>query len=72
MSELKEKKGLDTGGKSIVSLMVALLVAIFAFQLNASMLSPALTTTERCFHRINSDYLLYRSCIVLAVPASYG
>lgn len=47
MSELKEKKGLDAGGKSIVSLMVALLVAIFAFQLNASMLSPALTTMER-------------------------
>lgn len=34
-------------GRSIASLMVALLVAIFAFQLNASMLSPALTTMER-------------------------
>ena len=52
MSELKEKKGLDTGGKSIVSLMVALLVAIFAFQLNASMLSPALTTME---HELNTS-----------------
>ena len=52
MSELKEKKGLDAGGKSIVSLMVALLVAIFAFQLNASMLSPALTTME---HELNTS-----------------
>ena len=31
-------------GTSIVALMVALMAAIFAFQLNASMLSPALTT----------------------------
>ncbi|MDF7663252.1 MFS transporter [Bifidobacterium sp. ESL0763] len=38
---------LDKGGGSIVSLMVALLVAIFAFQLNASMLSPALATMQR-------------------------
>lgn len=37
---------LDEGGKSIVVLMTALLVAIFAFQLNASMLSPALTTMQ--------------------------
>lgn len=35
---------LDEGGKSIVALMAALMAAIFAFQLNASMLSPALTT----------------------------
>ncbi|EPI61803.1 hypothetical protein HMPREF1578_00624, partial [Gardnerella pickettii JCP8017B] len=35
---------LDKGGRSIVALMTALLVAIFAFQLNASMLSPALAT----------------------------
>ena len=32
---------------SIVALMVALMAAIFAFQLNASMLSPALTTMAR-------------------------
>nr|MDK6328641.1 MFS transporter [Alloscardovia omnicolens] len=32
--------------------MVALLVAIFAFQLNASMLSPALTTME---HELNTS-----------------
>lgn len=50
MSELKETKTLDEGGKSIVSLMAALLVAIFAFQLNASMLSPALTTMEHELH----------------------
>lgn len=40
------QKMLDEGGKSIVVLMTALLVAIFAFQLNASMLSPALTTMQ--------------------------
>lgn len=38
---------LDKGGKSIVALMFALLVAIFAFQLNASMLSPALATMAK-------------------------
>ena len=37
---------LDEGGRSIAVLMTALLVAIFAFQLNASMLSPALTTMQ--------------------------
>lgn len=40
------EKMLDEGGKSIVALMAALLVAIFAFQLNASMLSPALVAME--------------------------
>ena len=45
MTESKEKM-LDEGGKSIVALMAALLVAIFAFQLNASMLSPALVAME--------------------------
>lgn len=40
------QKMLDEGGKSIAVLMAALLVAIFAFQLNASMLSPALTTMQ--------------------------
>lgn len=45
MSETQnDNKMLDTGGKSIVALMAALVAAIFAFQLNASMLSPALTT----------------------------
>lgn len=45
MSTTNEKM-LDEGGKSIVALMAALLVAIFAFQLNASMLSPALVAME--------------------------
>lgn len=49
MSNANEKM-LDEGGKSIVALMAALLVAIFAFQLNASMLSPALTTMELELH----------------------
>lgn len=40
-------KMLDKGGKSIVALMAALMAAIFAFQLNASMLSPALTTMAK-------------------------
>lgn len=44
MTETKNGKMLDEGGKSIVALMAALMAAIFAFQLNASMLSPALTT----------------------------
>lgn len=45
MSTTKEKM-LDEGGKSIIALMAALFVAIFAFQLNASMLSPALVAME--------------------------
>lgn len=32
---------------SVVALMIALLIAVFAFQLNASMLSPALVTMEK-------------------------
>lgn len=36
----------DRGAKSIVALMVALLVAIFAFQLNSSMLTPALVQMQ--------------------------
>lgn len=39
-------KTLDRGGKSIIALMVALLVAIFAFQLNSSMLTPALVQMQ--------------------------
>lgn len=41
-----QEKLLDEGGKGIVALMAALLVAIFAFQLNASMLSPALVAMQ--------------------------
>jgi hypothetical protein len=36
----------DKGAQNIVALMAALLIAIFAFQLNASMLSPALVTMQ--------------------------
>ncbi len=36
--------------RSIAALMAALLVAIFAFQLNASMLSPALVTMQQELH----------------------
>lgn len=45
MTDSKEKM-LDEGGKSIAALMIALLVAIFAFQLNSSMLSPALVQMQ--------------------------
>lgn len=43
---MSDGKTLDKGRKSIVSLMVALLVAIFAFQLNSSMLTPALVQMQ--------------------------
>ncbi|BDR52626.1 MFS transporter [Bombiscardovia nodaiensis] len=47
MSETAQKPMLDKGGKSIAALMTALMAAVFAFQLNASMLSPALTTMQK-------------------------
>lgn len=46
---------LDKGGRSIVALMTALLVAIFAFQLNASMLSPALATMTKELHTTDTQ-----------------
>ena len=49
-TESTKPKTLDEGGKNIVALMVALLVAIFAFQLNASMLSPALVAMQNELH----------------------
>lgn len=49
-AESTKPKTLDEGGKNIVALMVALLVAIFAFQLNASMLSPALVAMQNELH----------------------
>lgn len=42
----------NRNGGSIVALMIALMAAIFAFQLNASMLSPALTTMA---HELNTS-----------------
>ena len=35
-----------TSAATVIPLMIALLVAVFAFQLNASMLAPALATME--------------------------
>lgn len=49
-SQDSQAKTLDAGGKNIVALMAALLVAIFAFQLNASMLSPALVAMQNELH----------------------
>ena len=46
MSERTTQKTDNGGAASIAALMAALLVAIFAFQLNASMLSPALVTMQ--------------------------
>ncbi len=45
MSQIVEARRARTS--EIIPLMLALLVAVFAFQLNASMLSPALATMER-------------------------
>ncbi len=45
MSQIVEARRVRTS--EIIPLMLALLVAVFAFQLNASMLSPALATMER-------------------------
>ena len=50
MAHDSQAKTLDAGGKNIVALMAALLVAIFAFQLNASMLSPALVAMQNELH----------------------
>lgn len=52
MNESVTKTSQDKNKQSIVALMVALMAAIFAFQLNASMLSPALTTMQR---ELNAD-----------------
>lgn len=68
----EKTKTLDKGGKSIVALMTALMAAIFAFQLNASMLSPALTTME---HELNttssqiglSQTVFFTSCAVFSL-----
>ena len=43
---MTNKSTSNQGSKSIVSLMIALLVAIFAFQLNSSMLTPALVQMQ--------------------------
>ncbi|MEE1295640.1 MAG: MFS transporter [Bifidobacterium sp.] len=57
---------LDKGGKSIAALMFALLVAIFAFQLNASMLSPALATMAEQLHTTNTEVNLSQTVFFTA------
>ena len=71
------EKMLDEGGKSIVALMVALLVAIFAFQLNASMLSPALATMQIELNSTateigNTQTVFFTAAAVLLVPSPPG
>lgn len=46
-SNAKATMGKPESNSSIIGLMTALLIAVFAFQLNASMLSPALVTMQR-------------------------
>lgn len=59
------QKSSDNAG-SIVALMVALLVAIFAFQLNASMLSPALVTMQTQLHTTASSIALTQTIFFTA------
>ena len=68
MTEVSSKTSsmLDKGGRSIVALMVALLVAIFAFQLNASMLSPALATMTRELKTTDSQIALTQTVFFTA------
>lgn len=63
---------LDEGGKSIVALMVALLVAIFAFQLNSSMLSPALVQMQNELHTTavevgNTQTVFFTACALFSL-----
>lgn len=60
------------GGRSIVALMAALMAAVFAFQLNASMLSPALTTMEHELGTTSSQIgltqtVFFTSCAVFSL-----
>ena len=45
----------NNGGRSILELMMALLVATFSFQLNVSMLSPALATMAKDFRTTDTQ-----------------
>lgn len=71
------QKSSDNVG-SIVALMVALLVAIFAFQLNASMLSPALVTMQAPItydsfvYSTDTNHLFYSCGLICFVSASFG
>ncbi|MFT8356198.1 MAG: MFS transporter [Bifidobacterium aquikefiri] len=51
---------------SIVGLMIALLVAVFAFQLNTSMLSPALVTMQRELNTTASQVALTQTVFFTA------
>ncbi|MFT9232681.1 MAG: MFS transporter, partial [Bifidobacterium sp.] len=46
-TDMKASANKPESASSIIGLMIALLVAVFAFQLNTSMLSPALVTMQR-------------------------
>lgn len=72
MSEVSGKKIMNEGGKSIVALMTALMAAIFAFQLNASMLSPALATMQNELHTDSSQIgltqtVFFTACAVFSL-----
>lgn len=61
-----DDKMLDKGGKSIVALMAALMAAILAFQLNASMLSPALVTMAKELHTTDDQIALTQTVFFTA------
>ena len=69
MTETKNGKMLDEGGKSVVALMAALMAAIFAFQLNASMLSPALTTMRVELNTTDAQIGLTQTCLLYTSPS---
>ena len=52
--------------KNVVPLMASLLIAVFAFQLNASMLSPALATMEKELHATSAQIGLTQTAFFTA------
>lgn len=69
---MSNTKTMDAGGKSIVALMVALLVAIFAFQLNSSMLTPALVAMQTELNTTaveigNSQTVFFTACALFSL-----
>ncbi|AKV55545.1 major facilitator superfamily MFS_1 [Bifidobacterium actinocoloniiforme DSM 22766] len=62
----------DPKGKSVAALMTALMAAVFAFQLNASMLSPALTTMQNELNTTSSQIgltqtVFFTACAVFSL-----
>lgn len=57
---------LDKSGRSVLALMVAFLAAIFAFQLNVSMLSPVLTTMSKELHTTDTQIALTQTIFFTA------